>query len=116
MTDTIAPPPAGEKILCLRGVSKKFGAVSALTDIDLDVHAGEVVALVGDNGAGKSTLVKVLAGVHQPTSGTVEFMGQEVTLNNPATALNLGIATVFQDLALCENLDVVANLFLGQEI
>lgn len=116
MADTIAPPPAGEKILCLRGVSKKFGAVSALTDIDLDVHAGEVVALVGDNGAGKSTLVKVLAGVHQPTSGTVEFMGQEVTLSNPATALNLGIATVFQDLALCENLDVVANLFLGQEI
>ncbi|WP_028034698.1 ATP-binding cassette domain-containing protein [Chelativorans sp. J32] len=106
----------GEPILRLRGISKQFGAVSALADIDLDIHAGEVVALVGDNGAGKSTLVKVLAGVHQPTSGTVEFMGREVTLDTPAKALELGIATVFQDLALCENLDVVANLFLGHEV
>ena len=106
----------GERILSLRGISKKFGAVSALTDIDLDIHAGEVVALVGDNGAGKSTLVKVLAGVHQQTSGTVEFMGKPVTLDSPAAALGLGIATVFQDLALCENLDVVANLFLGHEL
>lgn len=116
MTEAFSPPARGEKILSLRGVSKKFGAVSALTEIDLDVHAGEVVALVGDNGAGKSTLVKVLAGVHQPTAGTVEFMGKEVVLDSPATALNMGIATVFQDLALCENLDVVANLFLGHEI
>jgi D-xylose transport system ATP-binding protein len=115
MTD--APePPAGELILSLRGISKNFGAVSALTDIDLDVHAGEVVALVGDNGAGKSTLVKVLAGVHQPTSGTVTFRGQPVTLPSPGAALDLGIATVFQDLALCENLDVVANIFLGREL
>ncbi|MBC7740142.1 MAG: sugar ABC transporter ATP-binding protein [Candidatus Saccharibacteria bacterium] len=106
----------GERILSLRGISKKFGAVSALTDIDLDIHAGEVVALVGDNGAGKSTLVKVLAGVHQQTSGTVEFMDKPVTLDSPAAALSLGIATVFQDLALCENLDVVANLFLGHEL
>ncbi|TWG89468.1 monosaccharide ABC transporter ATP-binding protein (CUT2 family) [Mesorhizobium sp. J18] len=108
--------PRGEPILRLRGISKQFGAVSALTDIDLDVYAGEVVALVGDNGAGKSTLVKTLAGVHQPTSGTIEFMGQEVTIDTPARALELGIATVFQDLALCENLDVVANLFLGHEL
>ena len=108
--------PPGELILRLRGISKQFGAVSALADIDLDVYAGEVVALVGDNGAGKSTLVKTLAGVHQPTSGTIEFMGQEVTLDTPAKALELGIATVFQDLALCENLDVVANLFLGHEL
>src|SRR5688572_16858726 len=100
-------------ILRLRDITKKFGAVSALTDIDLDIHAGEVVALVGDNGAGKSTLIKILAGVHQPTSGTIEFDGREVMLSNPATALDMGIATVFQDLALCENLDVVANLFLG---
>lgn len=106
----------GERILSLRGVTKKFGAVSALTDIELDVHAGEVVALVGDNGAGKSTLVKVLAGVHQPTSGTIEFQGRDVQLTDPGTALSMGIATVFQDLALCENLDVVANLFLGHEI
>ncbi|KKX32992.1 ATP-binding cassette domain-containing protein [Rhizobium sp. LC145] len=107
---------AGAPVLRLRGISKNFGAVSALTDIDLDVHAGEVVALVGDNGAGKSTLIKVLAGVHQPTSGTVEFRGQNVTLDSPGRALDLGIATVFQDLALCENLDVVANLFLGHEM
>ncbi|TWG90656.1 D-xylose transport system ATP-binding protein, partial [Mesorhizobium sp. J18] len=79
--------PRGEPILRLRGISKQFGAVSALTDIDLDVYAGEVVALVGDNGAGKSTLVKTLAGVHQPTSGTIEFMGQEVTIDTPARAL-----------------------------
>lgn len=106
----------GELILKLRGISKQFGAVTALSDIELDVHAGEVVALVGDNGAGKSTLVKVLAGVHQPTSGTIEFQGKEVSLDSPGTALEMGIATVFQDLALCENLDVVANLFLGHEL
>src|SRR5258708_15230920 len=105
----------GELVLSLRGVSKHFGAVSALTGIELDVHAGEVVALVGDNGAGKSTLVKVLAGVHQPSTGTITFGGNEVTLSNPGAALDLGIATVFQDLALCENLDVVANIFLGRE-
>src|ERR1700689_848238 len=106
----------GELVLSLRGVSKHFGAVSALTDIELDVHAGEVVALVGDNGAGKSTLVKVLAGVHQPSAGTITFGGKEVALSNPAAALDLGIATVFQDLALCENLDVVANIYLGREL
>ena len=109
-------PPRGEPVLSLRAVSKNFGAVSALTDIELDVHAGEVVALVGDNGAGKSTLVKILAGVHQPTSGEIRFQGREVSLDSPSTALDLGIATVFQDLALCENLDVVANIFLGREL
>ncbi|MDX8452059.1 ATP-binding cassette domain-containing protein [Mesorhizobium sp. VK9D] len=106
----------GELVLSLRGISKHFGAVSALTDIDFDVHAGEVVALVGDNGAGKSTLVKILAGVHQPSSGTIDFRGRPVTLPDPRAALTLGIATVFQDLALCENLDVVANIFLGNEL
>ncbi|MEI4488866.1 ATP-binding cassette domain-containing protein [Frigidibacter sp. MR17.14] len=106
----------GDLILKLRGVSKQFGAVTALSDIELDVHAGEVVALVGDNGAGKSTLVKVLAGVHQPTAGTIDWCGTPVTLDSPGKALELGIATVFQDLALCENLDVVSNLFLGHEI
>jgi D-xylose transport system ATP-binding protein len=105
-----------EPVLSLRGVSKRFGAVAALTDIDLDVHAGEVVALVGDNGAGKSTLVKILSGVHQPTSGTMSFCGQEVVLDAPSASLELGIATVFQDLALCENLDVVANIYLGREM
>jgi D-xylose transport system ATP-binding protein len=110
-----AAPSVGKPVLSLRGVSKNFGAVSALTEIDLDVHAGEVVALVGDNGAGKSTLVKILAGVHQATAGIIKFGGREVTLADPAAALDLGIATVFQDLALCENLDVVANIFLGRE-
>jgi len=105
-----------EPVLSLRGISKHFGAVSALTDIDLDVHAGEVVALVGDNGAGKSTLVKILAGVHQPSSGSITFRGKPVALADPSAALGLGIATVFQDLALCENLDVVANIFLGREL
>ncbi|HEY4161640.1 MAG TPA: ATP-binding cassette domain-containing protein [Dongiaceae bacterium] len=109
-------PHSGELILSLRGISKNFGAVSALTGIDLDVHEGEVVALVGDNGAGKSTLVKILSGVHAPTSGTITFRGREVTLPDPGSALSLGIATVFQDLALCENLDVVANIFLGNEL
>ncbi|PWV98057.1 monosaccharide ABC transporter ATP-binding protein (CUT2 family) [Hoeflea marina] len=108
--------PTGELLLSLREISKNFGAVSALTGIDLDVHAGEVVALVGDNGAGKSTLVKILAGVHQPTTGTISFQGRPVHLSTPSAALQLGIATVFQDLALCENLDVVANIFLGQEL
>jgi D-xylose transport system ATP-binding protein len=117
MTDISTKRPVpGKLVLSLRNISKHFGAVSALTDIELDVHAGEVVALVGDNGAGKSTLIKVLAGVHQPSSGTITFDGKEVTLANPAAALDLGIATVFQDLALCENLDVVANIFLGREM
>ncbi len=110
------PKPEGETVLSLRGVFKHFGAVSALTDIELDVRAGEVVALVGDNGAGKSTLVKILAGVHQASSGTMTFCGKQVTLADPSASLALGIATVFQDLALCENLDVVANIFLGKEL
>lgn len=112
----MSEPSSKELLLSLKGVSKNFGAVSALTDIDLEIYAGEVVALVGDNGAGKSTLVKTLAGVHQPTSGTIEFLGKPVVMSNPSAALELGIATVFQDLALCENLDVVANIFLGQEL
>ncbi len=117
MTDISQQPvPAGELVLSLRGISKHFGAVSALTDIDLEVRAGEVVALVGDNGAGKSTLIKILAGVHQPSAGTMTFRGKDVTLADPSASLSLGIATVFQDLALCENLDVVANIFLGKEL
>jgi D-xylose transport system ATP-binding protein len=116
MTDiSDGPVSPGELVLSLRGISKNFGAVSALTDIELDVHAGEVVALVGDNGAGKSTLVKILAGVHHASSGTIIFRGKTVTLADPSAALTLGIATVFQDLALCENLDIVANIFLGRE-
>jgi len=103
-------------VLSLRGITKTFGAVAALTDVDLDVARGEVVAIVGDNGAGKSTLIKVLSGVHPQTAGTITFEGEEVTIDTPADAQALGIATVFQDLALCENLNVVENLFLGQEL
>ncbi|RJL30130.1 ATP-binding cassette domain-containing protein [Bailinhaonella thermotolerans] len=102
-------------VLALRGISKTFGAVAALTDVDLDVAPGEVVAVVGDNGAGKSTLVKILAGVHPPDAGTITFGSGRVVISGPADAHRLGIATVFQDLALCENLDVVGNLFLGRE-
>src|SRR5918996_5623854 len=103
-------------VLSLRGITKTFGAVAALTDVDLDVAPAQVVALVGDNGAGKSTLVKVLAGVHMPDAGTITFESEEVTIPSPAVAQRLGIATVYQDLALCENLDVVENLYLGHEI
>jgi D-xylose transport system ATP-binding protein len=103
-------------VLSLRGITKTFGAVAALTHIDMDVAAGEVVAVVGDNGAGKSTLVKVLSGVHLPDSGEITFEGRPVSVPSPAAAHALGIATVYQDLALCENLNVVENLFLGQEI
>jgi simple sugar transport system ATP-binding protein/D-xylose transport system ATP-binding protein len=114
MSPAIAPPPTRTDTLSLRGITKTFGAVAALTDVDLDVASGQVVALVGDNGAGKSTLVKVLAGVHAADAGTIAFEGHEVAIHSPADAQHLGIATVYQDLALCENLDVVENLFLGQ--
>jgi D-xylose transport system ATP-binding protein len=107
--------PADSAVLEMHGVGKRFGAVQALSDVSLTVHAGEVVALVGDNGAGKSTLVKTIAGVHPPDEGKVSFDGKFVRIESPAAAQRLGIATVFQDLALCDNLDVVANLFLGNE-
>ena len=107
--------PAGDSVLSLAGITKRFGAVRALTDVSLSVRAGEVVALVGDNGAGKSTLVKIISGVYQPDGGQIVFDGRRVEVSGPSAAQRLGIATVFQDLALCDNLDVVANLFLGQE-
>jgi D-xylose transport system ATP-binding protein len=103
-------------LLALKGVSKSFGPVQALSDVDFEVDAGEVVALVGDNGAGKSTLVKSMDGVQPADSGEIYFEGRRVNVNNPQAAAQLGITTVFQDLALCDNLDVVANLFLGQEV
>jgi ABC-type sugar transport system ATPase subunit len=112
-----APGPADRvPVLSMRGISKGFGKVQALTDIHLDIHPGEVVAIVGDNGAGKSTLVKILAGVHPADAGEIEFEGLPVTIPDPTASRALGIATVFQDLALCDNLDVVANLFLGREL
>ncbi len=113
---TTTSPGTAKPILSMRGISKRFGAVQAMADIDFDVSPGEVVALVGDNGAGKSTLVKAIAGVYLPDEGTIEFDGKQVTIDSPAKAQELGIATVFQDLALCDNLDVVANLYLGREV
>ncbi len=106
---------AGDTVLSLTGVNKRFGAVQVLTDIHLQVAAGEVVALVGDNGAGKSTLVKIISGVYQADEGDIQFAGRRIQVAGPSEAQALGIATVFQDLALCDNLDVVANLYLGQE-
>jgi len=103
-------------LVSLRGVTKSFGAVKALQSVNFDVYAGEVVAVVGDNGAGKTTLVKILAGDHKASSGEVLYKGEPVVINSPADSRELGIATVFQDLALCDNLDVVANLFLGREV
>ena len=109
-------PDKAQRILALRGIGKRFGAVQALSNVDLEVYAGEVVAIVGDNGAGKSTLVKILSGVHPQDAGTIDFFDQTTTIDSPTDARDLGIATVFQDLALCDNLDVVSNLFLGREL
>lgn len=103
-------------LLALRQISKYFGAVEALVEVDFEVHSHEVVALVGDNGAGKSTLAKIVAGALVPDSGLIEIDGQQVTIPSPSAANRLGIASVFQDLAVCENLDVTANVFLGQEL
>lgn len=105
----------GEPLLELRNISKHFKAVHALHNINLEVHAGEVVALVGDNGSGKSTLVKILAGVYGPDSGEIHYKGVPTTIPNPSTSQALGIATVFQDLALADNLSIVQNLYLGRE-
>ena len=104
-----------QPLLELRDVNKSFGSVQALTDVDLDVRAGEVMALVGDNGAGKSTLIKCIAGIHPMDSGTMRFEGHEVSVSGPKDAARLGIEVVYQDLALCDNLDVVQNMYLGRE-
>jgi D-xylose transport system ATP-binding protein len=99
----------------LRGISKSFGSVQALADVDFEVRTGEVMALVGDNGAGKSTLVKTVAGIHAPDSGEIIFEGKPVHVHSPKEASRLGIEVVYQDLALADNLDVVQNMFLGRE-
>jgi D-xylose transport system ATP-binding protein len=112
-----AAPEAGGRspLLELRGISKAFGAVQALAGVDVEVFPAEVVALVGDNGAGKSTLVKIIAGVYRADEGQYIFDGRPVTVHGPRSVSDLGIATVYQDLALCDNLDVVGNLYLGRE-
>jgi D-xylose transport system ATP-binding protein len=102
-------------ILELRGISKSFGAVQALYEVDFHVSSGEVMALVGDNGAGKSTLIKCIAGIYSIDSGEILFEGQPVSIHGPKDAARLGIEVVYQDLALADNLDVVQNMFLGRE-
>mgnify|MGYP001298854163 FL=1 len=109
MTDT-AP------LLSLQNITRNFGAIEALRGITFGIHRGEVVALLGDNGAGKSTLVKIIAGGLQPTSGTMVFEGSPRNFSSPAEAKAAGIETVYQDLSLCTNVDVVANFFMGREI
>ncbi len=106
----------GQPLLQLRGISKSFGPVQALAGIDLDIPEGQVTALVGDNGAGKSTLIKTISGIWQPSGGDILWYGKPVHLHSPKDATGLGIATVYQDLALCDNLDIVQNMLLGHEV
>jgi D-xylose transport system ATP-binding protein len=103
-------------ILELRGIAKAFGSVQALDEVDFEVRAGEVMALVGDNGAGKSTLIKCVAGIYPIDAGEIRFDGGSVNIHGPKDAAQLGIEVVYQDLALCDNLDVVQNMFLGREV
>lgn len=104
-----------EPILKLRHITKKFGGLTAVDDFDLDLFPGEVLGLLGDNGAGKSTLIKMISGVYLPNSGKIHYRGDEVRINNPMDALGMGIETIYQDLALAENLNVYSNIFLGRE-
>jgi ABC-type sugar transport system ATPase subunit len=108
-------PAAGESLLSLRGITKTFGPVKALTSVDLDVPPGQVTALVGDNGAGKSSLIKTVSGLWAPDGGEIVWEGQPVRLHGPRDAEALGITTIYQDLALADNLDIVQNMFLGHE-
>ena len=104
-----------QPILQVESVSKRFGGVHALENVSMELYPGEVLALAGDNGAGKSTLIKVISGVHQPDEGKIRYNGTEVTFENPQKAREQGIETIYQDLALADNLDVGANVFLGRE-
>jgi ABC-type sugar transport system ATPase subunit len=110
-----APGAPGAPLLALRGISKNFGAVQALVDVSLDIPSGQVTALIGDNGAGKSVLIKCISGIHAPESGQFLWQGSPAHIRTPRDASALGIETVHQDLALCNNLDIVQNMFLGRE-
>lgn len=107
--------PSAEPIYALRAVTKNYGAVEALRGVDLDVFAGEVLAICGDNGAGKSTLIKIMSGAEEPTAGTLNLKGREVRFRSPQDALHQGVATIYQDLALAPRLSIAANVFLGAE-
>src|ERR1043165_2205059 len=108
-------PVTDTPLLEIRDLSKTFGSVQALSDVDFEVRQGEVMALVGDNGAGKSTLIKCIAGIHAFDEGEILFEGEPVSISGPKDAAKLGIEVVYQDLALCDNLDVVQNMYLGRE-
>jgi D-xylose transport system ATP-binding protein len=120
MADGVTPKesatPQGQPVLSLRGINKSFGAVHVLRSVDLDAYAGKVTALVGDNGAGKTTLIKSVAGIHPFDDGEMFWEGEKVEVHGPKQANELGIEVVYQDLALCDNLDVVHNMFLGREL
>ena len=107
---------SADPLVTMRGITKKFGGVTALQDVDLDAYAGEVLAIVGDNGAGKSTLIKVLTGVYQPTAGQMFLNGKQLNFSSHADAIDMGIDAVYQTLALADHLDPAANMFLGNEL
>ena len=110
------PTSESDTHVSMRGITKRFGGVTALDNVDLDAHGGEVLAIVGDNGAGKSTLIKILTGVYQPTSGVMQLSGNAMQMNSHADAIKLGIDAVYQTLALADHLDPAANMFLGAEL
>jgi ABC-type sugar transport system ATPase subunit len=113
-SDSGADVVDGDALLSLRGLAKNFGPVQALKRVDLDIPAGKVTALIGDNGAGKSVLIKTISGIYPPSAGQIFWKGKEVHPHTPRDSSELGIATVYQDLALCDNLDIVQNMYLGR--
>ncbi len=111
MASTMSPP-----LLQARSITKRFGALQALADVDVEIHAGEVLAILGDNGAGKSTFIKILSGAYEPSAGTLLLDGAPLSFASPQDAADVGIATIFQELALSENLSIAENVFLGREL